>query len=210
MTRPESDAAKRLPISASQGARSSSSSGVPEAILSMFDCGCSESPSRNSAPRRSAMAAPTVLLPQLVTPITTMWRRAGPAAFSSPVFSSPVVAVLPVMDGAVDEAVVGQVGLLVGERGGGFFVEFDADAGLVARVQVAVDEGHGLFEDLVGFVRVLHVFLDAVVVDRQAHVQLRGEPDRGDVGGAVEAGLDLVLRGEVHDLLQRRNTAEVG
>src|SRR6478609_9592093 len=144
MTRPESDAAKRLPISASQGARSSSSSGVPEAILSMFDCGCSESPSRNSAPRRSAMAAPAVLLPQLVTPITTMWRRAGPAAFSSPAFCSPVVAGLagmagavdaglPVMDGAVDEAVVGQVGLLVGKRGGGFFVEFDADAGLVAR-----------------------------------------------------------------------------
>src|SRR6478752_118505 len=151
MTRPESDAAKRLPISASQGARSSSSSGVPEAILSMFDCGCSESPSRNSAPRRLAMAAPTVLLPQLVTPITTMWwRRAGPAVPGSAGFRSPVMARSPVMNGAVDEAVVGQVGLLVREGGGGFGVEFDADAGLVARVQVAVLEGHGLLEDLVG------------------------------------------------------------
>ncbi|MNR40942.1 hypothetical protein D3C85_1592770 [compost metagenome] len=56
----------------------------------------------------------------------------------------------------------------------------------------------------------LHVFLDAVVVDGQAHVQLRCEAHRGDVGGAVEAGLDLVLRGEVHDLLQRGNAAEVG
>ena len=114
------------------------------------------------------------------------------------------------MDRSVDEAVVGQVGLLVGEGRGGFFVELDADAGLVARVQVAVHEGHGLFEDFVGFVRVLHVFLDPVVMDRQAHVQLRGEPDRGNVGGAVEAGLDLVLRGVVHDLLQRARSRRSG
>ena len=39
------------------------------------------------------------------------------------------------MDGADHEAVVGQVGLLVRVGRGGFFVEFDADAGLIARVR---------------------------------------------------------------------------
>src|SRR4030095_12082627 len=145
MTRAEFDAVNRLPISASQGARSSSFSGVPEAIFSMFDCGCSESPSRNSAPSRSATAAPTVLLPQPATPITTMcgWppRAAKPES--------------PVMYRAVHEPVVRQVWLLGRVGGCCFLVELDADAGLVPGVQVAVLEGHGLLEDFVGLVRVL-------------------------------------------------------
>ncbi len=53
MTRAEFDAGKRLPISASHGARSSSFSGVPEAILSMFVWGGAAN-RRREIPRRDA------------------------------------------------------------------------------------------------------------------------------------------------------------
>ena len=52
------------------------------------------------------------------------------------------VAPSPVMDSSVNEAVVGQVSLLVRESSGGFLIEFDADAWLIAGVQVAVHERH--------------------------------------------------------------------
>src|SRR6478736_9944521 len=136
---PSPAAASSRPTVASQGHRSSSVSGVPAAILATFSTGWSESPSRNGTPSSRATRSPMVVFPQPETPMTMM--RCFVITYSLPVFQSWLV--LPVVDGAVDEAVVGQVGLMVGVGCGGFFVKFDADAWLVAGVQVAIHEGHG-------------------------------------------------------------------
>jgi hypothetical protein len=54
-------------IKASHGSRSSSVSGIPLDILSMFDCGWRESPSINGIERDSATSLPMVDLPLMVS-----------------------------------------------------------------------------------------------------------------------------------------------
>ena len=56
---------------ASHGHLSSSVSGTPAAILSTLVIGCRSSASRNRTPSRSARRAPTVDLPDPLTPMTT-------------------------------------------------------------------------------------------------------------------------------------------
>ena len=68
-------------------------------------------------------------------------------------------------------------------------------------MHVAGVEGVVMREDLVGKRRVVHVLLDAEVVDGEAEVQRGGHGDRREIGGAVEAGADVVERGEVGGLL---------
>src|SRR4051812_16113164 len=73
MTMPESAAAARVsPTMASQGRRSSSVSGVADAILATFASGCRASASTNAVPSRAASADPTVVLPAPETPATTI------------------------------------------------------------------------------------------------------------------------------------------
>src|SRR5579862_5001923 len=56
---------------ASQGPRSSSVSGSPRDILATFAGGWNVSPSWNAAPNPAARRAPTVVLPQPLTPISS-------------------------------------------------------------------------------------------------------------------------------------------
>ena len=116
---------------------------------------------------------------------------------------------LPVGEGAVEFASYGEVGSLVGVFGGEDFVDVDAEAGGVAGVHVASVEGVVVGEDLVGERGVVHVLLDAEVVDGEAEVQGGGHGDGGKVGGAVEAGADVVEGGEVGGLLEVGDAASV-
>ena len=70
-------AASTAPTASNQGARSASSSGMPAAIFATLAAGCSSSPSTNGSPRTSASAAPTVVLPEPETPMTTRGRENG-------------------------------------------------------------------------------------------------------------------------------------
>ena len=97
---------------------------------------------------------------------------------------------LPVPHGAVEFAVDGQVGAFVGEFGGEGFVEVDAVAGLVSRVEHAVTEGVGVREDFVSFFGVGHVLLNAEVGDGGVEVQRGAHGDGRKVGGAVAAHLE--------------------
>ena len=81
---------------------------------------------------------------------------------------------------------------------------------LLARVQVAVLEVVGVREDRVGFVRVAHVLLDAEVRHRDAEVQVGGQANGGEVGGAVAARAHVVELGQGCDLAQVRDPARVG
>jgi hypothetical protein len=58
-------------IRRSHGQRSSSSRGVPAAILARFSSGCRSSPSTKAHPVRATIAAATEVLPTPETPITT-------------------------------------------------------------------------------------------------------------------------------------------
>jgi hypothetical protein len=61
-------------MASSQGHRSSSVSGVPDDIFSMFAGGWKSSPSAYGTPSRSASRGPIVVLPVPATPmITTTW-----------------------------------------------------------------------------------------------------------------------------------------
>src|SRR6478609_8342677 len=73
----------------------------------------------------------------------------------------------PVMDSAVGETVVGKVRADVRIVPGRVYVEFHAEAGLVAGVQEAVVPCVGLLEDGIRLLAVLHVLLYSEVVDRQ-------------------------------------------
>src|SRR5690606_9923485 len=61
-------------IASSQGSRSSSVSGLPEAIFSILAREWKSSPSAYGTPNRSASRPPIVVLPVPVTPITTTTR----------------------------------------------------------------------------------------------------------------------------------------
>src|SRR3981081_2975277 len=95
---------------------------------------------------------------------------------------------LPVGEGTVEFAGDGEIGALVGEFGGEGFVDVDAEAGGVAGVHVAGVEGVVVGEDFVGEFRVVHVLLDAEVVDGEAEMERGGHGDGGDVGGAGVSG----------------------
>ena len=56
----------------SHGQRSSSVSGMPACIFALFAGGWKSSASRNAQPRSAASRSPTVVLPDPVTPMTTM------------------------------------------------------------------------------------------------------------------------------------------
>ncbi len=64
-------AASAAATACSQSLRSASVSGVPAAISAMLRGECRSSPSMNGSAQRPRSAAPTVLLPQPLTPITT-------------------------------------------------------------------------------------------------------------------------------------------
>src|SRR5580692_1338640 len=55
----------------------------------------------------------------------------------------------------------------------------------------------------------MHVFLDTEVVDGHAEVEGGGHGDGGEIGGAVEAGADVVKGGEVGGLFGVGNAASV-
>src|SRR6476659_9018397 len=210
----ERPSSARSPIQAarscSHGQRSASSSGVPALILSTLEREWKSSASAKSSPVATAMACATVVLPEPETPMTTTWRVPGPRSGGVPGPGFGRGAWSPVMDGAVLEAVERQVCRLVREGGGRVLIDLDTQARLLRRMQVAVPEGEGLAEHLVRQGPVLHVLLDAEVVDRQVQVQGRRHPDGGDVRGPVDAGLDLVLRGVVQQPAHRRDAAGMG
>src|SRR5690348_4337849 len=83
-------------------------------------------------------------------------------------------ALLPVEKSAVELAVDGQVGALVGILRGEGFVQIDAESGRVAGVHIAVAEGIMVRENGVGFGGVRHMLLNAEVVDGEAEVQRGG------------------------------------
>src|SRR6185312_12983071 len=113
---------------------------------------------------------------------------------------------LPVVDGAVElEAVDRQVCGCVLEGCRKIVVVVHSEPGVVARVQQPVLEGVARREDVQGVFGVLHVLLDGEV-----EVQRRRLADGGDVGRAVEAGLDLVDACKIHNLLERADAAGVG
>src|SRR5690606_30248855 len=170
-------------------------SGMPPRIRATFSSVWKSSASAKRSPVSSLIARATVVLPTPDTPMTTMCRVGGRS---------------PVMDGAVLQAAERQVRLLVREARRGLLVELHAEPGLLARVQVAVGEGERLPEHLVRGRAVPHVLLDAEVVDRQVQVERGGHADGRDVGRAVDAGLDLVLRRVVEELAHRRDPAGVG
>ncbi len=129
---------------------------------------------------------------------------AQPPVPACQVVGAPVAqGVSPVVHGPVVEPVHRQVRGRVRVGGGQLLVQFHPDAGRVARVQVAVGEGVGVPEHLVGQRGVAGVLLDAEVVHGQVEMDGCGHPDRGDVLRAVDRALDLVLRGEVEELAQR-------
>src|SRR5690606_2664746 len=80
-TRPESAFERCSPILSSHGQRSSSCSGIPAAIFSTLDGGCSTSPSRKSKPSARARRSPIVVFPEPETPIT-MIRNLCPLLFT--------------------------------------------------------------------------------------------------------------------------------
>ena len=115
----------------------------------------------------------------------------------------------PVMHRSVEPPVDGQVFRVEREAGGGFLVELHADAGGVPGVHVAVVEGVGRGEYLVGRLPVAHVFLDAEVGDAHVHVQGRGEGRRREIARAVRAGAHAVEVREGEDPAQVRDAAGV-
>ena len=76
-------------------------------------------------------------------------------------------------------------------------------------MHVAGVEGVVVGEDFVGELGVVHVLLDAEVVDGEAEVERGGHGDGRDVGGAVVAGADVVEGGEVGGLFGVGDAAAV-
>ncbi len=97
------------------------------------------------------------------------------------------------------------IGVFCGER----FVDIDAEAGSVAGIHVAGVEGVVMGKDFVGKRRVVHVLLDAEVVDGEAEMQCGRHGDRRKIGGAMEAGADVIELGEVRGLLCMGDAAAV-
>ena len=98
----------------------------------------------------------------------------------------------------------GQVGVFVGELGGEFLVDLDAETGCVAGVQVPVRVASTRAGTPRATRRVVaHVLLDGEVRRGQTEVQRGGQGDRRDVRRAVRAAADLPDLGQRDDPAQR-------
>ena len=88
-------------------------------------------------------------------------------------------------------------------------VDVYAKAGSVAGVHHSVGEGVGVGEDAIGFGGVVHVFLNAEIVNAEIEMQSGGHADGAHVSRAVTAGADLVYFGEAGNFSQMGNSAGV-
>src|SRR6202020_3113904 len=75
---------------------------------------------------------------------------------------------LPIGEGSVELAGYGKVGALIGVLRRERLIDFDSEARRVAGVHIAGLEAIVVWEDLVGDRAMVHVLLDAEVVDRPA------------------------------------------
>src|SRR5215831_15983822 len=81
----------------------------------------------------------------------------------------------PVVHRAIFQAVDRQIGAAVGIFRGERLVDLDAEAELVAGMEVSVPKGISVRENRVGLRRVAHVFLDAEIRHPEIEVQCRRE-----------------------------------
>ena len=116
---------------------------------------------------------------------------------------------LPVGEGAVEFARDGQVGALIGMLRGQGFVDVDAETGRFAGMHVTSVECVVMREDFVGESGVMHVLLDAEVMNSEAEVERGGHGDRREIGGSVIARADLVEGSEVCRFLRVGDAATV-
>src|SRR5467141_2089582 len=116
---------------------------------------------------------------------------------------------LPTVHGAVELAIDGQVRAAVRIVSCELLIDVHTEAGGVAGMHHSVGKGIGMREDAIGFGGVVHVFLDAEIVDAEIEMEGGGHADRAHIGGAVTAGADLVQLGEAGDFSQMGNSAGV-
>src|ERR1700730_14257075 len=110
---------------------------------------------------------------------------------------------------AVEFAIDGQVRAAIRIVGCELFVDVHAEAGRVAGIHHSVGKGVGVREDAIGFGGVVHVFLNAEIVDAEIEMQSGGHADGTHVGGGVPAGADLVHLGEAGNFSEMGNSAGV-
>src|ERR1017187_3199759 len=108
---------------------------------------------------------------------------------------------------AVETLAIALLEAAVGISGCQLFVDFDAPAGGVVSVKVAVLHHGAAAEDFLQAVVEGRVLLDAEVVADQVERHVCGVADGGDVAGAVPGGLDAVDLGHGGDLAHGRQAA---
>src|ERR1700687_6203242 len=73
----------------------------------------------------------------------------------------------------------------------------------------SVGKSIGVREDAIGFRGVVHVFLNAEIVDAEIEMQSGGHADGAHIGGAVTAGADQVNLGKAGNFSQMGNSTGV-
>ncbi len=96
------------------------------------------------------------------------------------------------MHGAVESAVDRQIGPAIGILGRQSFVNIYAKARGIAGVHHSVRKSVSVREDAVGFLRVVHEFLNAKVMHAQIEMQGRGHAHGAHVRGAVATSSHLI------------------
>src|SRR5262249_55109610 len=111
------------------------------------------------------------------------------------------------MHGSVLLAVDRQVSAMIWILRGKSFIDLNPDAGFFTRVHVAIPEKISMWEDLVGFLGVMHVFLNAEVVDAEVKMQRRAHAHGAQVRCAVRTGTHLIKLSQVRDLPEMSDAA---
>src|SRR5260370_36307307 len=116
---------------------------------------------------------------------------------------------LPTVHGAVELAIDGQVRAAVRIIRCELLVDVHAEAGGVAGMHHFVGESVGVRKDAIGFGGVVHVFLNAEIVNAEIEMQSGGHAYGAHIGGAVTTGADLVQLGKAGDFSQMGNSCGV-
>ena len=106
------------------------------------------------------------------------------------------------MHGAIKFSIDGQIGAAVGILCRKRFIDFHAQAGSFAGMHCAFGKCIAVREDLIGFLGMMHVFLDAEIVHAEVKVERRSHADWAHIRRAMTTRADVMDFREGGDLPQ--------